>query len=45
MNPGDVIFVPAYHWHYAQSETKRLSISFPFSTKYEDKEDRHWIKL
>lgn len=45
MNPGDVIFIPAYHWHYAQSETKRLSISFPFSTKYEDKEDRHWIKL
>jgi len=45
MNPGDMVFVPAYHWHHAQSQTKRLSISFPFSVKYINKEDRHWIKL
>lgn len=46
MNPGDLVFVPVFHWHRAVSLTKRCSISFPsiVDTKLE-MQDRNWIKL
>lgn len=46
MRPGDCIFIPAYYWHIAESNTNRLSISFPMSVEHDSvKEDREWIKL
>jgi len=46
LNPGDAVFVPMYQYHRAESQTKRLSISFPISFNNElQSQDRHWIKL
>ena len=46
MHPGDVLYIPAGHWHGALSLTKRLSLSIPISPhRVLQKEDRHWIRL
>lgn len=45
LNPGDIIFVPAYVYHSAKSLTKRISISFPIpdDNTIANFEERNWI--
>ena len=46
MEPGDIVFVPVFHWHKATSLTKRCSISFPSILDVDtEMQDRNWIKL
>ena len=47
MNPGDAISIPAFYPHLALSQSKRLSVSFPFTPQVEGThyETREWIKL
>ena len=47
LHPGDAIFVPMFVYHQALSQTKRMSISFPFNWRAINlsSQDRHWITL
>ena len=46
MEPGDIIYVPAYYYHEVKSITKRLSVSFPSSTLIQKPfQERNWIDL
>lgn len=47
LEPGDVVYAPAYYYHKAVSLTKRLSVSFPSTTfpAPTGSQERHWISL
>tara|TARA_Y100000361_G_C11071500_1_gene295956 strand:- start:175 stop:759 length:585 start_codon:yes stop_codon:yes gene_type:complete len=45
LNKGDLIFIPKYMYHQANSKTKRMSISFAFAENDLDKQDRNWLNI
>lgn len=46
MKPGDVCYIPAYHYHKVVSLSKRLSVSFPSSVSIDFPfQEREWIKI
>lgn len=45
MEPGDLIYAPAYYYHEIESLTKRLSISFPMWAAGGVTQEREWIRI
>tara|TARA_B100001250_G_scaffold280400_1_gene242736 strand:- start:441 stop:1070 length:630 start_codon:yes stop_codon:yes gene_type:complete len=49
MEPGDAVFIPAYHPHLATTMTPRLSVSFAMPVPTEPwggiYQERHWVRL
>jgi hypothetical protein len=49
LKPGDLLYVPVWHYHQFISKTKRLSISFPSVSDNKGKkemfQEREWIEL
>ena len=44
LKPGDILYIPARCWHYAQPTTKRLSMSIPMQDIFFPEEDTPHIK-